>query len=225
MDPRWGVFIHKSCSDTWTILSNGSLKNDGDSLCMAIEGSNTNFGTSIKRESCTGFSRQVWQPYLINIGNPPGKKLGMCEGDCDSSSDCKSGYKCSLRGDSRIIPGCAGDSSAYPGRDYCVPQYPLLVSIDWDVSRILGMCEGDCDKDSDCQAGLVCFHRKGIEAVPGCSGTGRNSMGYCTIPPSTSAPTSAPTFSVSCSSCHFSVLIIFYFADLIFLISYSLHTK
>jgi hypothetical protein len=32
----------------------------------------------------------------------------------------------------------------------------------------LGKCQGDCDKNSDCQDGLKCFQRQGNEPVPGC---------------------------------------------------------
>ena len=35
-----------------------------------------------------------------------------------------------------------------------------------------GLCEGDCDSDSDCEDGLVCVSRDGFEPVPGCSGEG-----------------------------------------------------
>ena len=35
---------------------------------------------------------------------------------------------------------------------------------------ICSHCEGDCDYDSDCAAGTLCFHRDGSESVPGCSG-------------------------------------------------------
>jgi hypothetical protein len=34
----------------------------------------------------------------------------------------------------------------------------------------LGMCEGDCDNDSECAGDLVCFQRRANQAVPGCSG-------------------------------------------------------
>lgn len=33
----------------------------------------------------------------------------------------------------------------------------------------LGECEGDCDKDSDCESGLVCYQRNAGSSVPGCS--------------------------------------------------------
>lgn len=40
----------------------------------------------------------------------------------------------------------------------------------------LGLCEGDCDSDSDCEGGLTCYQRDANESVPGCSGgSGDNS--------------------------------------------------
>ncbi|CAB9514575.1 expressed unknown protein [Seminavis robusta] len=44
-----------------------------------------------------------------------------------------------------------------------------------------GPCEGDCDDDSDCQGGLVCFFRPGGSTipVPGCSGEGSPGGDYC----------------------------------------------
>jgi hypothetical protein len=35
----------------------------------------------------------------------------------------------------------------------------------------LKVCQGDCDKDSDCTGSLKCFQRSGLQRVPGCSGT------------------------------------------------------
>jgi hypothetical protein len=44
----------------------------------------------------------------------------------------------------------------------------------------LGLCEGDCDSDADCEGHLVCFQRGGNMApVPGCLGTGVRSKDYC----------------------------------------------
>lgn len=34
------------------------------------------------------------------------------------------------------------------------------------------MCQGDCDSDADCEDGLICFQRRGLEEVPGCLGAG-----------------------------------------------------
>ena len=41
------------------------------------------------------------------------------------------------------------------------------------------LCEGDCDYDSDCKAGLRCFQRDGLAPVPGCSGDGLGGWDYC----------------------------------------------
>ena len=41
------------------------------------------------------------------------------------------------------------------------------------------VCEGDCDRDSDCGDGLRCFQRDGYTQVPGCKGTGKNNWDYC----------------------------------------------
>ena len=44
------------------------------------------------------------------------------------------------------------------------------------------LCEGDCDSDSDCKAGLRCFHRnplRPMHPVIGCSGAGVSGMDYC----------------------------------------------
>jgi hypothetical protein len=63
-----------------------------------------------------------------------------------------------------------------------------------------GQCEGDCDSDSDCLSGLICFQRLGSEAVPGCTGEGGArdliQKDYCIDPNDlgdTIAPTAQPT--------------------------------
>ena len=54
----------------------------------------------------------------------------------------------------------------------------------WDGCGAAGCnrCEGDCDDDSDCRAGLRCFQRGATGSVPGCSGDGIAHSDYC-IPP------------------------------------------
>ena len=42
-----------------------------------------------------------------------------------------------------------------------------------------GLCEGDCDKNSDCEYGLKCFQRDGTTPVPFCKGTGKSNWDYC----------------------------------------------
>jgi len=43
----------------------------------------------------------------------------------------------------------------------------------------LKLCEGDCDKNSECDEGLQCFRRGGFDAVPGCDGRGESGKDYC----------------------------------------------
>lgn len=46
--------------------------------------------------------------------------------------------------------------------------------------KLLGMCQGDCDKDSDCKKGFICHQRTDQSRVPGCFGGGREDWDYCT---------------------------------------------
>nr|CAA67702.1 alpha 2 frustulin [Cylindrotheca fusiformis] len=108
--------------------------------------------------------------------------LGRCEGDCDRDVDCQSGLKCFQRDGGESVPGCSGGSSDHSRTDYCIPKYnsptpapaptptsyrpPLRIT----QSFPLGLCEGDCDRDVDCQSGLKCFQRDAGDSVPGCSG-------------------------------------------------------
>ena len=63
--------------------------------------------------------------------------------------------------------------------------YKDLVKVggDPDTSIVkLQECEGDCDSDSDCDTGLICFQRSYGEVVPGCNvgGVGdTNNYDYC----------------------------------------------
>jgi len=41
----------------------------------------------------------------------------ICEGDCDSDTECASGLECFKRGDFASVPGCSGSGDW--GRDYC----------------------------------------------------------------------------------------------------------
>jgi hypothetical protein len=38
-------------------------------------------------------------------------------------------------------------------------------------SALLGECQGDCDYNDDCAAGLVCVNSKGLTSIHGCQGT------------------------------------------------------
>jgi hypothetical protein len=63
----------------------------------------------------------------------------------------------------------------------------------------LGLCEGDCDRDSDCQGNLRCFQRGASrESVPGCTGADADAtrFDYC-YDPLTPTPASAPPSGIT----------------------------
>ena len=59
------------------------------------------------------------------------------------------------------------------------------------------VCQGDCDRDSDCYPGLKCFQRDGNEEVPGCDGTGKGAWDYCYDPTTIDSSPPAPAQPVS----------------------------
>jgi len=61
-----------------------------------------------------------------------------------------------------------------------------LQNMGWNPDFTLTECQGDCDDDSDCEDGLVCWQRmKRDDGPPGCSGTPDGSMDYCYDPKDT----------------------------------------
>merc|ERR1719353_2034702 len=151
-------------------------------------------------------------PTLSDLGGsmenlPAGQaKLCACEGDCDNDSDCAPGLKCYQRDSSSDVPpGCqAGGSGDLGTHDYCYDpsatpvgpcgnnQAPTLVNLGGSMENMpagqtkLCACEGDCDNDSDCAPGLVCFQRDSSSDVPpGCQAGGAGDDGttdYCANP-------------------------------------------
>lgn len=130
-------------------------------------------------------------PELVDLG-ASGCNAGAgspcsnaCEGDCDSDDDCAGALTCFQRdspglfGSRTLVPGCAaggaGDISDF---DYCYdPSIVLLVDLGSSgcssSSPCANACEGDCDSDSDCGAGMTCFQRdSSSELVPGCAAGG-----------------------------------------------------
>jgi hypothetical protein len=105
-------------------------------------------------------------------------KLGLCEGDCDSDTDCEEGLSCFQRSDVEAVPGC--DGAGLSGKDYC---YDARKPLTTGTGPVLGQCEGNCATSNDCDWGLNCFERTGTEAVPSCSGEGVSGNNYCYTPP------------------------------------------
>jgi hypothetical protein len=46
----------------------------------------------------------------------------------------------------------------------------------------LGLCEGECDRDRDCQGDLICYQRGAGDTVPGCSGAPNSNSDFCVDP-------------------------------------------
>ena len=84
-----------------------------------------------------------------------------------------------------------------------------LEYLGWSPSYPLGECEGDCDSDSHCESGLVCYHRNHNDTTdipPGCSGTPYWDADYC-YEDGGSVPTPPTTYPVQGNvSCLFSIL-------------------
>ena len=133
--------------------------------------------------------------------------LRRCQGDCDDDSECAVGLVCFQRTTGQAVPGCNGSPEG--SKDYCirqrdipglpapapapVPPVPapirapvpsgtlVMAGNNGSPSSVfpLGLCQGDCDDDSECAAGLVCFDRNSGDSVPGCGGTPEGDKDYC----------------------------------------------
>ena len=127
-----------------------------------------------------------------NNGRPTSAfPLGKCQGDCDTDNECAANLKCYQRNSGGAVPpGCSGTPTG--SNDYCydpndsAPPAPSPATLriagdNGSPSSVfpLGRCQGDCDTDSECAVGLVCFQRRAGQAVPGCRGTPEGSKDYC----------------------------------------------
>jgi len=110
--------------------------------------------------------------------------LEICEGDCDTDDDCARGLRCFQRNETNPVPGCRGDP--FGNEDYCFDPTGIMVWVSTDNGTTaiqpfaekdamiaetgLGVCQGDCDRSSDCAEDLVCYRRDPGEnaPVPGC---------------------------------------------------------
>ena len=108
--------------------------------------------------------------------------LKLCQGDCDTDADCEGNLRCFQRIGVEPIVGCIGKGQNR--QDYCFEP------VDGVLARLgnngipenafpLGMCQGDCDNDSECQGDLVCVQRDGFEKIPYCDGIGTFGSDYC----------------------------------------------
>jgi len=115
---------------------------------------------------------------IVNKGFHPEGQLGLCEGDCDEDSDCRGNLRCFQREKDGEVPGCYG--STISEMDYCYgTEAAQIVNKGFHPEGELGLCEGDCDEDSDCRGNLRCFQREKDGEVPGCHGSTISEMDYC----------------------------------------------
>ena len=66
-------------------------------------------------------------------------------------------------------------------QDYCYDPTAMvnLGGSGCKPSHKCKMCQGDCDRDTDCAAGLKCFQRNGMQQVHGCTKGGKHDVkGY-----------------------------------------------
>lgn len=86
-------------------------------------------------------------------------------------------------------------------------SYPPVQALgkEWCDEHLCGVCQGDCDDDSQCAGDLKCFQRDGGMDVPGCSG-GRDSHSrtdycydpnYASVPTNVVAPAEVPELDVN----------------------------
>lgn len=124
------------------------------------------------------------EPLLEDVQFNGSSDLGLCQGDCDDDDECAEGLMCFKRSGYDDVLGCRG--SGTKNWDYCTPipsaDAPPVVNVRFNSNVNLGMCEGDCDGDSECAVGLVCYQRDGPDGasrVPGCSGAATDDWDYC----------------------------------------------
>jgi len=136
--------------------------------------------TTLAPSSSANTTRPTPITLLVDAGNGGAPStafpLGECQGDCDGDDDCQGSLICFLRDTTESVPGCSGEGSL--GTDYCFDR-----RINYLYSPLstfpLGLCEGDCDSDNECEGSLLCFQRANDESVPGCPGEGSIGTDYC----------------------------------------------
>eukprot|EP00985_Skeletonema_marinoi_P019741 scaffold11430_cov165-Skeletonema_marinoi.AAC.1 len=140
------------------------------------------------------------QLVFTDTGVPP-NPLPECHGDCDDDSQCEGDLVCFQRSGNEDVPGCPGDATS--GADFCaVRATQNTVWLKGDngspsANFPLGLCEGDCDSNADCQPGLICQQRTGTETIVGCIGVPEPGEDYCRVADPTAPPTPAPTNAVT----------------------------
>ena len=105
--------------------------------------------------------------------------LKECEYDCDKDADCKDGLLCADAHKSELKAAGLDSRKAYcapndkPGTGFNDNKRNVM-EVCYDPSKVvpkskskLKECEYDCDKDSDCDSGLLCAdaHKSELKAA------------------------------------------------------------
>lgn len=182
-------------------------------IALVASGSSSTDASSIVgslRRSLQSSKKELALVANKGVGTFP---LGECEADCDSDADCADGLVCFERNGKEWVPGCSGWDPS--GNDYCIragtsskPEAEADAEAEAETAAPeatsatlfyagnngkpssafpLGICEGDCDTNKDCQDGLVCYQRDEGMPVPGCDGTAEGHYDYCIDPVSLNA--------------------------------------
>jgi hypothetical protein len=153
--------------------------------------------------SLVGLCRLVVS-HAIEAADSPDRKLLMlissggrqteldhCFGNCDSDSDCRGDLVCFEHFPYQQVPSCRGGELIEARSNFCV--FPILFPP--TQSPKLDHCESDCDVDSDCGTGLICFEHASSQLVPGCPSVGELDLSvsdYCIYATDLNPPTPSP---------------------------------
>lgn len=141
--------------------------------CFTGPGSNAPWGDCIRPTSAAcnqrvmvnrGDSGPGWQVGAGGCGWVLRPRCPECTGDCDNDRDCAAGLTCYQRNGRGRVPGCSpGGAGDVNGYDYCTPKNLMFNKggSGCTARRKCSICEGDCDRDTDCKHGLKCFQRNG----------------------------------------------------------------
>lgn len=126
----WGCIEKNDWAKSWWSGKHSEGHNRGKPITYE-EGCTTTTDLSIdENDGCHPSS-----PYYLGLKIREGKdnkwnpdttvnKLGVCEGDCDSDSDCKPGLKCFQRSGNTSVPGCTTVGYGnWKDADYCIHDY------------------------------------------------------------------------------------------------------
>jgi len=197
--------VHSSCGDDSSCISERSLQTTSLFQTRFVnnrgtaELGGTSDGVMIgDNDDAAGSKVAPLSEILQDLGGngcKPDSPCQQCQGDCDRNADCAAGLYCFDRdSSSTLVPGCSAGGSGDVGRhDYCtnISSTRLVYGggNGCTMSNPCVQCQGDCDKNAECAAGLYCFHRDSSSTlVPGCDAGGSGDRGgtdYCTNVPST----------------------------------------